>query len=76
MYLALTLPFPNYSVLQFNEGDVDDVLSSGDDETEDEQHCSSAEAVDLSSLTLKDKVFFIFFIQVSGVLLYSYECFE
>lgn len=43
---------------KFNEGDIDDELSSGDDETEDEQHClntTSEEAVDLSSLTLKDK---------------------
>lgn len=49
--------------MQFNEGEIDDDLSSGDDETEDEKHClntKSEEAVDLSSLTLKDKVFFIF----------------
>ncbi|KAL8093490.1 serine/threonine-protein kinase rio2 [Apium graveolens] len=51
---------------KFNEGDVDDVLSSGDDETEDEQHCLSEEAVDLSSLTLKDKGILISGEQLEG----------
>ena len=50
--------------LQFNGGDIDDESSSGDDDTEDDEtehkqhrlNTISEQAVDLSSLTLKDKV--------------------